>query len=297
MGAGYQVRRRDTGDITLSLGDRTVFSYNRQARAQPAGQNEFLRRSGYIHPLFAPAGRLVTDDFSPDHPHQRGIFFAWTKTEIRLDGELLHPDFWNLAAGSARIVSTAAMPSEAGFTAEHSWQARVKEEWREVMRESWSVRAGDPPADPPLPGMAYSFDLESVQKPLVPIDLPQYRYGGMAIRAARQWIDRSAFRFLTSEGKGLEDAEAQPCRWFAMGGIVDEIPVTVALLEHPRNMGAPNPIRLGPAAPYAMFSPPKARSWRLEEGREHRFRFRLVTHNGLPDADLLERHWRNFTGG
>ncbi len=26
--------------------------------------------SGLIHPLFSPAGRSVTDDFPPDHPHQ-----------------------------------------------------------------------------------------------------------------------------------------------------------------------------------------------------------------------------------
>src|SRR5688572_32922409 len=68
------------GILRVRDGERPVLSYRHHLVHGPAGTAELYTRSGYIHPLHAPCGAVVTDDFSPDHPHQRGVFFAWTKT-------------------------------------------------------------------------------------------------------------------------------------------------------------------------------------------------------------------------
>lgn len=287
----YRWEKLPNGNLVLRLGARTVLRYNLAQQTPPRGQSPLLSRSGYLHPVYAPAGRLVTDDFAPDHPHQRGVFFAWTRTRLELDGKVLEPDFWNLAAGSGRIRAEKAGIEENRLAATHSWEARAGDGWRPVLSETWRVWPGAPPADPPLPGSAYVIEIESIQRPLVDITLPQYRYGGMGVRASREWMSRGDLKVLTSEGFDIDRAEGERCRWFALGGVVDQVPVTVAMLEHPANLGAPNPIRLGPAAPYAMFSPPKSREWLLRRDVEHRFRFRLVVHNGLPDAGFLNRLW------
>ena len=39
--------------------------------------NGEYRRTGYIHPLYTMDGQILTEDFPADHLHHRGIFWAW----------------------------------------------------------------------------------------------------------------------------------------------------------------------------------------------------------------------------
>jgi hypothetical protein len=65
----------------------------------PEGVKPVFARAGYIHPIYTPSGKLVSDDYPSDHYHHHGIWAAWTKTEF----EGRHPDFWNVADGTGRI--------------------------------------------------------------------------------------------------------------------------------------------------------------------------------------------------
>lgn len=40
-------------------------------------------RANYIHPLMGLDGRSMTDDFPKDHPHHRGIFWAWHQVLVQ----------------------------------------------------------------------------------------------------------------------------------------------------------------------------------------------------------------------
>jgi hypothetical protein len=92
--------RRDGAVVRVTASGKPVLTY----QAEPG---EFLRpnikpifkRGGYIHPVFTPDGRAITDDYPVDHPHHHGIWWAWTKTEY--DGR--QPDFWNMGDGTGRI--------------------------------------------------------------------------------------------------------------------------------------------------------------------------------------------------
>src|SRR6266566_5163143 len=46
-----------------------------------------------------PSGKLLTDDYPPDHKHHHGIWSPWTKTEF----EGRHPDFWNMGQKLGRV--------------------------------------------------------------------------------------------------------------------------------------------------------------------------------------------------
>lgn len=39
-------------------------------------------RSNYIHPVYGPAGEILTRDWSRDHPHHRGIYWAWPEVKF-----------------------------------------------------------------------------------------------------------------------------------------------------------------------------------------------------------------------
>lgn len=293
--------KRDAAGLSVLDGPRPVLQYRHAPVEGPAGTDPLLTRSGYIHPVHAPNGAMVTDDFAPDHLHQRGVFFAWTKTVLHSPAGQLQPDFWNLASGTARIRS-ASVEGETReaesqrFGAKHVWEARRGDAWEAVLAESWTVEIRSPEfTDPGDPAAAYVFDITSRQTPAVPLELSQYRYGGMAVRGARQWRDaKSGVTFRTSEGNERVAADTSRARWVDMSGTLNDQEAGIALLEHPSNLGAPNPLRVHPDMPYFVFAIPQAGPITLAAGKEHVFRYRVVAHNGRTNPELLDRLWKQF---
>lgn len=57
-------------------------------------------RNNYIHPLYAPSGKVLTEDFPDDHLHHRGVFWAWHQVWIgseRIGDPWLCEDFiWDV---------------------------------------------------------------------------------------------------------------------------------------------------------------------------------------------------------
>ena len=59
--------------VLVQEGKRNVLFYQREHKSQSGA----FRRANYIHPLYDLDGRELTEDFPADHPHHRGIFWAW----------------------------------------------------------------------------------------------------------------------------------------------------------------------------------------------------------------------------
>lgn len=59
----------------------------------PKDLNGNYRRCNYIHPLYGPDNSRLTEDFPADHPHHRGVFWAWH--QIFIDGKQVS-DGWEL---------------------------------------------------------------------------------------------------------------------------------------------------------------------------------------------------------
>lgn len=56
----------------------------------PNNQKYARARSNYIHPLYGPDGDVLTKDWAVDHPHHRGIYWAWPETSYREENGDLH---------------------------------------------------------------------------------------------------------------------------------------------------------------------------------------------------------------
>jgi hypothetical protein len=280
--------------LVLRGNGREVATYHRAPQPPPSGVGPLQARSAYLHPVLAPNGAVVTDDFPPDHRHQRGVFFAWTRTQI--GGR--EPDFWNLGGGTGRIRAVGAVLRENTLTAEHVWEMREGEEWTAVMDERWTLTLLPPRfSDPNAPDAAFVLDLTSRQTPRVKIELPEYRYGGMAVRGARPWhTTPGSYAVLTSAGKDRLGADGSRAWWVDQSGPIGDRTAGIALLEYPTNLGAPNLLRVPPDHPYAVFSAPKGGPRTLEAAKEYVFRYRLVAHNGPADAVALEAEWKRFVG-
>jgi hypothetical protein len=66
----------------------------------PKDLNGEYSRCNYIHPIFGIDGKIITEDFPEDHPHQRGVFWAWH--QILIDGKSVS-DGWELKNFSQEV--------------------------------------------------------------------------------------------------------------------------------------------------------------------------------------------------
>lgn len=93
----------------------------------------------------------------------------------------------------------------------HVWHAKKGDEWTTVFEERWTIVTYAPKSDEPD---HWIFDLttELVNITDEPLEIEQYRYGGLGYRGARSWLDKTKREVLTSDGKTLADADATDAR-------------------------------------------------------------------------------------
>jgi hypothetical protein len=161
----------------------------------------------------------------------------------------------------------------------------VDSEWKVVVHRTHERR-------PPY----FLFDLEWTDKVVGdrPLLLPEHRYGGLGVRGHRDWIDPLKVKFLTSEGRDRLAGENTRARWVHMGGQVGGKTGGLAVLIHPLNLRAPEPVRLNPGIPLLCVSPPKAGPLTIQPAQPYSARYRFVVSDGPASSALLERLWRDY---
>jgi len=86
------------GGILFIDGKDSICFYQKSPKDK---QGEFSR-CNYIHPLYGPDGTRLTEDFPVDHPHHRGVFWAWH--QILIDGKPIS-DGWELKNFQQKVTS------------------------------------------------------------------------------------------------------------------------------------------------------------------------------------------------
>jgi hypothetical protein len=283
--------------IGVTLQGRKVLKFvsKPSSLSDPKIKPVFLR-GGYIHPVYSPSGRMVTDDYPSDHYHHHGIWFAWTKTEF----EGKHPDFWNVGDGTGRIDSGGHKISRirgdvyGAFKSEQFYLALTNSEPKLALTEHWEVRVYN--VGQMAKSRYFVFDIVATQETgtMGSLKLEEYRYGGMGLRGHRDWKDKTKVRFLTSEGKTRADGNATRGRWFVMSGPVDGASVNIAVLDHPKNFRSPQPMRLNPDDPFFNYAPSQLGPFEIKSGEPFVLRYRYVVSDGEPKPDELNRLWYDY---
>ena len=262
--------RADDDGVWLTLAGKQVLFYRARGVAPRPDVKPELVRGGYIHPVLTPAGRTVTDDYPVDHKHHHGIWNAWTSTEY----EGRKPDFWNMGSRKGRkdhvaLAGTWRGEVAGGFSATLSSTDLGATPPKVVIDETWKVvlhrtHPGEEGRRPTTCSISRSTEKVVGSSPLT---LLQYLYGGLALRGPGAWLGEQNARFLTSEGKSRTDGENTAARWYFLGGELEGKPVGIAVLGHPANFRAPQPVRIHPKEPYFSVAPPKAGRFVLEPGQ------------------------------
>jgi hypothetical protein len=288
-------QQRD-GVIRIAVDGQPVVSYQAEKSALPRpGIKDILRRGGYLHPVLTPSGRVISDDYPQKHLHHHGVWFAWTKTEF----EGRAPDFWNMGdrKGTVEPVTVERQwsgPVHGGFQARHQFVDLTAPTPRLVLDESWQIRVfrlGKGTA------RYWLWDLESTQQCATgsPLRLPEYHYGGIGFRGHGDWDGKNNASYLTSEGETDRiKGHATRARWCHVGGNVQGVLAGVAILCHPANFRAPQPMRIHPDEPFFCYAPSQLGDWEIRPGDTYVSRYRFVVSDGRPDRAELDRIWHAY---
>jgi hypothetical protein len=282
---------RDDRRVRIEVEGKPVLDYNHAVIPSDNPNEPWFRRSGFIHPVFDPAGRVVTDGMPPDHMHQHGIMFAWVDT--RLEGRPV--DFWNSAKqqGEVRHVALGDLcsgPVFGSFTARLDHVDLTAPGGPKVaLHETWQVRVYRRTD-------GFLFDLVSTQtcagsSPLV---LRQYHYGGMTFRGARPWFGVGKCDFLTSEGKTRADGNHTTARWCDIHGPLEGRVSGVTVFCHPMNCRYPQALRLHPDKPYFCWAPVVSGPITIESGKPYVSAYRYYVHEGELEPALADRLGTDF---
>lgn len=288
--------------IEVLRGDQVVLAYNKKSPPVPAGIDAIYHRSGCLHPVTTPNGRVITDMFPKDHPHQHGIFTAWVKTTYA-KREI---DFWNLAKGTGRVlhervVSKNQTDDASEFEVELIHRAE-QEPQIDILKESWKIVVYH------TDSKYNCFDLNLKQTALTdtPLVIKQNRYGGFALRARSEWLtpddkdesgkgSRKPGSFLNDLGSNRIEGNHQKSKWVALTGEIDGKPATIAVLSHPDNYRAPQTVRLHPTKPYFAYSPCVDGKFTIDKQHPYAARYRMLITDAAPDSDWLDEQWESWT--
>ena len=290
--------------ILLAYQNKPILSYYHAEHPVPQGVDSLFKRSGFIHPLFTPEGKVVNRIQPQDHYHHYGIWSPWTVTQI----EGREVDFWNLGKGQgtvrfAGLLSTVAGPVYAGFQVhqEHVMFVGENKVEKVAMNEVWDIRASAVELDGRTVWLVdYTSTLNNALSS--PIELSAYRYGGgLGFRATDDW-NKDNVVVLTSEGKSRNEADGTRARWADIRGAGREKDGTagVLFLSHSANREHPEPMRVWPdnatgnGLMFFEFCPIRHNDWVLEPNRNYVLRYRMLVYDGRITAELAETLWKNF---
>jgi hypothetical protein len=116
----YRIEPGDPLVQVVGQDRKPVLTY-RHGAADPAFKYPL---TSYIHPLVGLDGEVLTDCSPKDHPHHRGLFWAWVRLEKNGQsvGEWWIPRDTTLAG---KRLETGCGPVFARFAAEHTWDYAI----------------------------------------------------------------------------------------------------------------------------------------------------------------------------
>ncbi len=201
-GAGpFQFREESAASLSITDGGKPVLVYNHGMMLKE-GVAEKFRRSSYIHPLYAPDGTVVTDDFPKDHPHHRGACWSWPI--VKFEGRTY--DVWaveGMHQKFVRWIARKASAKTAVLAVENGWYVGEKKAVKEKVEITVHPAAGGRRAI----DLALTFEAVDAEVTLTGREVKGY--GGFGVRFA----PRTETVLKTDAGVEAKDTDMVPHPW------------------------------------------------------------------------------------
>jgi len=283
---GFRFEELGEQSVKLWEGDRPVLVYNHGVLGRE-GVPASYRRSSYVHPLYGPDGEVLTEDFPKDHPHHRGVFWAWPHVRI---GEV-ESQTWvptdRILVRFVRFVRREAGAGEARLAVENAWIVGEKRAVREEVEIA--VRAGD------AAGRGIDFDLAwtALEDPVVLRGAEGKSYGGFTVRFNTRprepgGIPEKQVRIAVPSGVSDKDLPETRLEWADLTAPFPGATARsgAAIFIHPSHPDYP-PTWLTRHYGVLCVGWPGVKGGTLEPGKTVRCRYRVWIHRGDPAVEEL----------
>lgn len=289
----------DSKNTLLIAHGKKVLQYTHGMHYPPPGVDSSFKRSGFIHPVWSPAGNILTRINAPDHYHHMGLWNPWT--HVQFMGKEI--DCWNIGdkKGTVRFahfISQYDGAVFAGFNAlqEHvAFNTPITGRETVALQEVWNVRIYNTGDKMWLCDFVSSLNCATDSA----VTLKEYRYGGFGFRASKAW-NNSNSKVLTSEGKKRKEADASAARWCMIDGELENGRSGILFMSYPANYNHPEPMRVWPEDAnkrgdvFFSFSPTRNKDWILKPGTDHVLRYRMLIYDEEITPQQAEEVWKNF---
>jgi hypothetical protein len=230
----FAFRQSGPTGLELSEGGKPVFVYNFGMVLKP-GFPESMRRSCYLHPVYAPDGTLLTDDFNADHPHHRGISWMWP--EVRVGGK--KGDLWMVEGFQQRFVRWKARQSKgpvARLAVENGWF----DGQRKFVREDVEILTH--PASGGRRTLDFTLRFEALEHAVQIAGTPEGKkgFGGLCFRFAPRDGGAAKTRIRTEQGTAKSDGVLSRHAWAEITGTFQGKPAGASIEDDPSNPGYPH---------------------------------------------------------
>ncbi len=221
--------------LELSDGGQPVYVYN-FGMVSSKGQSPNLNRSSYLHPVYAPDGTQLTDDFNPNHPHHRGIFWAWP--EVTVDGK--KGDIWTIKGPyHDRFVAWKARETsgdEATLGVENGWFDGK----RKIVKEDVTIVAH--PVVDKRRTLDFTLRFEATDRPVEIEGTAEGNkgFGGFCMKFALSDGGGAKTVIRTEKGISAKDGVMARHAWAEISGLHKGKPAGARVEDDPANPGYPD---------------------------------------------------------
>jgi Family of unknown function (DUF6807) len=230
---GFAFHEITPASLELTENGKPVFVYN-FGGILANGAPETMRRSCYVHPVYAPDGTVLTDDFNKDHRHHRGIFWAWEV--VSYDGKT--NDVWTVKGFRQKFVRWKAREtngSEAKLSVENGWYDGA----HKFVKEDVDIVAH--PTENDRRVLDFTLRFEAVDQPVTIVGTPDQHkgYGGFAFRTAPRDGGAAKTVILTDQGVSEKDGVMARHPWAEIVGSFQGKKESIRIEDDPSNPGYP----------------------------------------------------------
>jgi hypothetical protein len=272
---GFAFHEISPASLELTENGKPVFVYN-FGGILTNGAPESMRRSCYVHPVYAPDGTVLTDDFNKDHRHHRGIFWAWEV--VSYDGKT--NDVWTVKGFRQKFVRWKARETDgpdAKLSVENGWYDGE----HKFVKEDVEIIAHPTTNDHRV--LEFTLRFEAVNKPVTIVGTPVAKkgYGGFAFRTAPRDGGAAKTIIRTDEGVSKEDGVLAQHPWAEIVGSFEGKKESIRVEDDPSNPGYPKTGWLMRRS-FALLNPsyPGLEPLTLEPGKPLVLKYRVLLSSG-----------------
>ncbi|HEY3322127.1 MAG TPA: DUF6807 family protein [Planctomycetota bacterium] len=242
-----------------------------------AGNKKYaVARADYIHPLYGLSGEVLTNDWVPDHPHHRGIYWAWPEVDWQGKRGDLHAlqNVFARPIGKVRTETTADFALVEGQS-EWRWEDKTP-----IVTEVALIRAFHANDKGRL--IDFEFRFTAIDADVQVARRGQNAYGGLNLRFSPS---------KHQELRTFNDANVQPQRtWGLHSGIRDGQTEAsgIGILQHISNPDYPGEWVKYPDLPWLQPTfPAKGTRYTITKDKPLVLKYRLWIHKGAADDAAL----------